>query len=217
MTVVPGLDDRPPMLVCDHCGRTAPGRDGVILDSRLLWPVLAEYGWAGAPFATGPHECPGCPARPVVRIVVAGGGRGGDGGRAHGRALRVECHDGTAVVRLGVDLDVRIAEILREALVTAGTVCSRIVLDLADVGLIDSAGLGALARAHRALRRAGVTLCLASPSWYLVTVLHSMGLDRAFGTDADPGGLPRRQPTRPSAARAPTASHPAVCVPGTKG
>lgn len=201
MTVVPGLDDQPMTLVCDHCGRSAPGRDGDTLDSRLdgdtpgprpVWPVLTGSGWAGSPFAIGPHACPGCTAGRTVRVVgsgpgavVAGVGPGGDRERAHGQVLRVECHDGTAVVRLGVDLDVRIAEILREALLTVGALYSRVVLDLVDVGLVDSAGLGALVRAHRALRRGGVTFCLASPSWYLVTLLHTMGLDRAFGTDAD--------------------------------
>ncbi|MEO3748529.1 STAS domain-containing protein [Plantactinospora sp. B5E13] len=235
MTVVPGPDNQPPVLVCDHCGRTAPGQDGGNLDPRLVWPVLTEYGWAGSPFAAGPHECSSCTAGRAVRIVAtgsvvesgrvvgygpgavaAGAGRGGGSERAHGRVLRVECRDGMAVVRLAVDLDVRIAEILRQALVTVGAVCSRVVLDLADVGLIDSAGLGALVRAHRALDRGGVTLCLAAPSWYLVAVLHTMGLGGAFGTYADSGGLPRGQPTRPPGARAPTASHPAVCVPGTE-
>ncbi|WP_374102576.1 STAS domain-containing protein [Micromonospora sp. D93] len=55
-----------------------------------------------------------------------------------------------------------------------------VVVDLSRVHIIDSTGLGLLVRAHREARERGVTLCLAAPSRFIRTVLHTMRLDGAF-------------------------------------
>ncbi|MFI6064235.1 STAS domain-containing protein [Micromonospora sp. NPDC051227] len=44
----------------------------------------------------------------------------------------------------------------------------------------DPTGLGLLVRAHPDARERGVTLCLAAPSRFIRTVLHTMRLDGAF-------------------------------------
>jgi anti-sigma B factor antagonist len=104
---------------------------------------------------------------------------------ARSRRLRVDLVGEVAVVELGGDIDVLVAEPLRESLLAAGAVRARVVLDLADAGTIDSAGLGALVRAQRRLRRYGVPLCLVAPSRYVVTVLRTLRLDRDFPVFVD--------------------------------
>ncbi|WP_341721265.1 STAS domain-containing protein [Micromonospora sp. FIMYZ51] len=65
---------------------------------------------------------------------------------------------------------------LREAVEVDGTV----VVDLGRVNVIDSVGLGLLVRAHREVRERDARLCLAAPSRFIRTVLHTMKLDGVF-------------------------------------
>jgi anti-sigma B factor antagonist len=92
--------------------------------------------------------------------------------------LGVDSRDGAAVVRLGGELDLYNAPIVREALadVAAGKP-SRLVVDLAEVSFIDSTALGVLieARTKLANRRA---FLLASPRVETRRALQVSGLDR---------------------------------------
>jgi anti-sigma B factor antagonist len=94
--------------------------------------------------------------------------------------LGVERRDGTAVVRLGGELDLYNAAQVREAL---AAVCSdnpqRVVVDLSQVEFIDSTALGVLieARSKLADRRA---FLLAAPRLETRRALAISGLDRHF-------------------------------------
>ena len=75
---------------------------------------------------------------------------------------------------------------LRESLVTAVAAGRHVVLDLAGVRTIDPDALAVLVRARQQIRQeADGWLCLAAPSRLVLTVLHTMRLERAFPTFAD--------------------------------
>jgi anti-anti-sigma factor len=90
-----------------------------------------------------------------------------------------------AVVRVRADIDAAVADPLRRALSVAADHYPHVVLDLSDAATLDSAGLGALVRAHKHARQRGSLLCLAGASRYIVTVLHTMKLDGLFPTFDD--------------------------------
>lgn len=85
----------------------------------------------------------------------------------------------TVVAATG-DVDLDTGDTLRTALRHAADMGGNVVVDLSRVHLIDSTGLGHLVRAHRDARDRGATLCLAAPSRFIRTVLHTMRLDGAF-------------------------------------
>ncbi|MDG6110339.1 STAS domain-containing protein [Dactylosporangium aurantiacum] len=85
-----------------------------------------------------------------------------------------------ALVQLTGDLDVAVADRLRDALTTACESGRHVVIDMSQVRLIDSTALGALVRAHQHSKHDGRTLCLVRPSRFVVTVLHTMRLLRIF-------------------------------------
>jgi len=61
-----------------------------------------------------------------------------------------------------------------------------IVLDLSAVPTLDPEGLGLLVRARQQLRQeTGGWLCLAAPSRFVLTVLHTMRLETVFPVFAD--------------------------------
>jgi anti-anti-sigma factor len=84
------------------------------------------------------------------------------------------------VVRLQGQLDILYAHELRDVLVDAGTRHRNVVLDMRDVRLLDSTGLGQLVRARQAAERRGGRLCLAAPSAFILTVLDTMRLAPEF-------------------------------------
>jgi anti-anti-sigma factor len=90
-----------------------------------------------------------------------------------------------AVVRVRADIDATVADPLRRALFDAADQYRHVVLDLADAPTLDSAGLGTLVRAHKHARQRDAVLCLAGPSRYVVTVLHTMKVDGLFPTFDD--------------------------------
>jgi anti-anti-sigma regulatory factor len=61
-----------------------------------------------------------------------------------------------------------------------------VVLDLTAVPGLDHDGLAQLVRTRQEVRRHGGQLCLAAPSRVVLTVLHTMRLEAAFPTFADP-------------------------------
>lgn len=179
MTVVP--NDELVQLICDGCGDTVAGAAPVLADTEIVWTLLSEHGWTGSPFATGPHRCPRCDLGPLAgnRAPHREAGRDDHGERA-GTALRVDDLDGVAVVTVTGDIDVAAGEALHTALATAITGGGPVLVDLTRVHLIDSTGLGLLVRAHRQAKERGTRLCLAAPSRFILTVLHTMRLDGVF-------------------------------------
>jgi anti-sigma B factor antagonist len=69
---------------------------------------------------------------------------------------------------------------VRPALMEAAAAGRDVVLDMRAAGVVDSAGLGLLVRAHRAARQHGAALRLVAPTRYVMTVLHTMHLDGLF-------------------------------------
>ena len=90
-----------------------------------------------------------------------------------------------AVVRVSAAVDEAVADELRAALTAAVDGPGRVVLDLADAPTVAPAGLALIVRAHRRARRRDGVVCLAAPSRYVVTVLHTMCLGGLFPTFAD--------------------------------
>jgi anti-anti-sigma factor len=85
-----------------------------------------------------------------------------------------------AIVTVRGDFDVDQADFLRAALAQAIGHHGGVVLNFAEVGVIDSVGLGVLVRAHRDARRSGRQMCLVSASRFIVAVLHTMRIDAIF-------------------------------------
>ncbi|MBQ1074483.1 STAS domain-containing protein [Micromonospora sp. C31] len=186
MTVVP--DEHRMTLICDSCGDTTTGTACVLPDAEVVWTLVAEHGWSGSPFATGPHRCPRC-SLPGLGI---GGDTAAQGGQPGGGVLGVDHLDDVAVVAAAGDIDADTADELRAALRQAVDVCGHVVVDLTRVHLIDAGGLALLVRAHRDARERGVVLCLAAPSRFIRTVLHTMRLDGLFPIFASPQEAVRR-------------------------
>ncbi|MFC0033328.1 STAS domain-containing protein [Micromonospora chaiyaphumensis] len=170
MTVVPA--EHLMLLICDTCGDSVRGTGCTLPDAEVVWTLVFENGWAGSPFASGPHHCPRCSAR----ATVADGGLGVDDLDEVGGAPAVPEADA--------------AEPVRRALAEAVTVGDRVLVDLSAVEVIDSAGLGLLVRARQETRRDGRRLCLVAPSRFVRTVLHTMRLDGVFAVfDSRAGAL----------------------------
>ncbi|MFI5937732.1 STAS domain-containing protein [Actinoplanes sp. NPDC051494] len=72
------------------------------------------------------------------------------------------------------------AEELRSALAAAVERSPYVVVDLAGVHTLDDTVLGLLVRAHRNARRRDGLVCLAAPSRFVITVLHTMHVDGLF-------------------------------------
>lgn len=87
----------------------------------------------------------------------------------------------TSVVAVAGDVDLhtaeRLAETLREA---AEESASCVVLDLLEVTLVDSAGLGVLASTARSMTARGGKFVLAADDAQLLRTLRITGLDRMF-------------------------------------
>ncbi|GGR76212.1 hypothetical protein GCM10010169_20430 [Micromonospora fulviviridis] len=160
MTVVPA--EHLMMLICDGCGDSVTGTGCTLPDAEVVWTLVFENDWVGSPFASGPHHCPRC----SVRTTVDDGGLGVDD---------LDDVGGEPAVT-----EVDHADPVRRALAEAVTVGDRVLVDLTEVEVIDSAGLGLLVRAHRETRQDGRRLCLVAPSRFVRTVLHTMRLDGVF-------------------------------------
>ncbi len=74
----------------------------------------------------------------------------------------VECHDRFAVVHLQGKIEIGSGDVhLREAIEAAEKLGhNHLILDLAKVSRVDSAGIGELVNQYRRLRERGVHLCL---------------------------------------------------------
>jgi anti-anti-sigma factor len=175
MTVVPGVDPHKLSLVCDTCGQAVDGIESSSDHWPVVWAVISREGWGGSPLTIGPHHCPSC-------FGAATEGRE-NGGRPVGDQqwgvtmtdLPLAC-----VVRLRGQLDILFAPELREVLIDATKRHRNVVLDLRDVRLLDSTGLGQLVQARQLAEGEGGRLCLVGPSAFIVSVLDTMRLSPMF-------------------------------------
>jgi anti-sigma B factor antagonist len=96
----------------------------------------------------------------------------------------VERNDGAVIVKLGGELDLYNAHVVRDALLEAcAEAPDRLVVDLSEVKFIDSTALGVLieARTRMPNRRA---FLLAAPGLETKRALEISGLDRHFSVHA---------------------------------
>lgn len=142
MTVVP--DDPLMTLICDSCGTVASGPACVLPDAEVVWTFVAEQGWTGSPFATGPHRCPRCELLPAPTPQARAPRRADPLG-----VLGVEHLDEVAIVTAAGDLDIATGDDLHGVLAEAVDADRHVVVDLVRVHLIDSTALGVLVRAGR--------------------------------------------------------------------
>lgn len=126
--------------------------------------------------------------------------------------VEIDDHPVAAVVHVSADLGAEVTGQVRTAVTGAVERCGNLVLDLAEVATVDPIGLGMLVRAHRRARQHHAVMCLVAPSRYVLTVLHTMHLDRVFPIFDDcPSALawlhhiPTSRPGHPRAAKPLTA------------
>lgn len=179
MTAVPAEEGMGVQLICDSCGDVAIAEGCGLHDTDVVYVAAAAIGWAGSPFARGPHRCPGCTpsAAPAAQSPDQSPARAGVLDR-----VRVEHTPTAAVVHVTGEIDIAVAPDLRSALEAAVVAQSNVIVDLSQAGVIDSAGLGTLVRARNAARRRQGELLLAGPSRFVQTVLRTMRLHTAFRT-----------------------------------
>lgn len=101
--------------------------------------------------------------------------------------IATEEHDGARVYRVGGDIDLATAPDLEATLSTADA--EVVVLDLADVGFIDSTGLRSIVAAHESAEADGAELRIIAGS-KVNRLLQITGLEsrlRVFDSRADAG------------------------------
>lgn len=86
------------------------------------------------------------------------------------------------VIRVGGEVDVYTSPTLKAALLeaTGAAAGGQVVVDLDQVGFIDSSGLGVLVGALRRTREAGGDLRIVSARPSVEKIFHITGLDRVF-------------------------------------
>ena len=97
--------------------------------------------------------------------------------------------DGRIIVFAEGDIDLATATILREALDRALENSVSVVVDVGNVGFVDSSGLTALVRGHQQAQSSGGSLRLRRPSRMLCRLLEVTALDSMLLVDSgDPSG-----------------------------
>ena len=94
--------------------------------------------------------------------------------------VTVESLPYAAVLHIHADIDATVAPALRHQLADAIDRYAHVVVDLAEVPTLGPEGLAVLVRGHRRARRLNGWVCLAAPSRFVVTVLHTMHVDGVF-------------------------------------
>lgn len=89
------------------------------------------------------------------------------------------------VVELHGDIDLEVVQPLRDCVLSGVEQCADVLVELADVTLIDCACLGALVQGSRLADRRGHTLCLVAVPPPVQQTLIAAGLDTAFPTFGD--------------------------------
>ena len=89
--------------------------------------------------------------------------------------------DAACVVTITGEVDVYTSPILRERLVqAAGDGCGLMIVDLDQVGFIDSSGLGVLVGALRRLREQGGEMHVVCTVEQILKIFRITGLDKVF-------------------------------------
>ncbi|GAA4954749.1 STAS domain-containing protein [Actinoplanes utahensis] len=103
-----------------------------------------------------------------------------------GSHARIMAHAmaGASVIRLVGDIDLEVAAALRTTLDTALTASPWAIVDLRQVGAVDSVGLGVLIAARHAARRQGGDVLLAAAPPFFLAVLRAARLGAVFSTFA---------------------------------
>jgi len=94
---------------------------------------------------------------------------------------KVEPGTHESVVHVRGDVDIESAPVLRARL---EQLHGRVVLDLREVGFLDSSGLNLFVRQHKRLARDGGSLTLRNPQGLVLRVLQFTGLDAYLEVDA---------------------------------
>ncbi|MDR7276259.1 STAS domain-containing protein [Catenuloplanes atrovinosus] len=179
MTAVPGQVANMIDLICDRCGNVLSCRADHLRDLEVVWPLLTDQGWAGSPFATGQHTCPGCVVGQLRESRSAAAAAWPV--RKHiPRSVELRHDPHAAIVEVRGDIDRLLVSTMQAALGRAAALHRNIALDMSAVQLVDPIGLGVLVRGHVRARKRGGHLCLAAPSRFVLTVLHTMRLDDAL-------------------------------------
>ncbi|NJC71208.1 STAS domain-containing protein [Planosporangium thailandense] len=177
MTALPTRDREGIDLVCDSCGHRLPAISSRLRHWDVVWTLVSRHGWTGSPLAIGPHRCPQCTA---VESSTP------DDAAATAQvpplpwSASVKALGDAAIVELSGDLDLLTAARLRAVVTQTCAGHRHVVIDLANVRLIDSTALGILVRAHQTARSKGGHLCLAAPSQFIIAVLQTMRLQPVF-------------------------------------
>jgi anti-anti-sigma factor len=178
VSALPARDRESLNLSCDKCGQRLSGISSTLRDWSVVWTLISGHGWTGSPLAFGPHYCPGCTAT-AQREIPSDPEVPAPAPHVRWRAS-IWTEGDAAVIDLHGDLDVLTADSLRQVLAGACEDHRDVVLDLADVRLIDSTALGVLARVHQTMKSKGGHVCLAAPSKFIVTALQTMRLLPVF-------------------------------------
>jgi anti-anti-sigma factor len=100
-------------------------------------------------------------------------------------------HRGRVTLYLSGEIDqLATSEFLVAADSALATGPAAVIVDLADVSFMDSAGLSGLVQVHQQTRHAGAEFRLQSPSRIAARIIELSGLDQLFTPDADPGAPP---------------------------
>lgn len=106
-------------------------------------------------------------------------------------ATRMELDtEGCAVVYAQGDIDVETSRSMQAALADALQRSACVIVDLGEVGFVDSSGLSALVWGHRGANGAGGSLRVRGASPIVRRVLDITGLAPLFLIDADPAAPP---------------------------
>jgi anti-anti-sigma factor len=89
----------------------------------------------------------------------------------------------TTVVAASGTLDIATADEFETAVQDALTKGTDVVVDLSDLNLCDSTGLGAMVRLHRRAQAADASLILRRPQRAVAEVLAMTGIDKVIPTE----------------------------------
>lgn len=98
-------------------------------------------------------------------------------------ATRTEVADGHVLLHVEGDVDLDSSAALRQALLEALEQSATVVVDVAEVGFIDSSGLSALVWGHGRAQESGGGLRLRHPSPMLRRLLQITALDKVLAVD----------------------------------
>jgi len=171
-------------LRCDSCGQTVTGLGATMHNWDLVWSLFSRHGWTGTRLAIGPHSCNRCSRVPLAASNTDGPPRSLtaiDGDELH-LDPRVRCviMRGVPVVELSGDLDLDVADPLREALATAARRPPHLVVDLAEAKTVDSIALAELVAARHRAAQAGGHTCVVGLSTPVRRILHTLCLHHLF-------------------------------------